>query len=186
MPGTGTGPRGKSVKAGEKAAAARKTTAAKRAKKPEDQRSRLLRMLSEAAVQVDDEGLLFLVRQANVLVHNRRVDDVNREQEELAGREREPESAARPGVAIEDDGERAAVFVSFNGVRKVLDREEVKRLVRICYGAESRSEALRQLHTVLKRERADIVNDARMAGPTSPVLGQLFEALRERYRLEDR
>ena len=48
------------------------------------QRVRLKGMLCEAIEQIDEEGLLFLLRQANVLIHNQKVDEVNRELAELS------------------------------------------------------------------------------------------------------
>jgi hypothetical protein len=67
-----------------------------------------------------------------------------------------------------------------------MTRDEMKRLVRICYGAESKSEALRQLYTVLARERNDILFDARIGNAASPLVDALFHAVRSTYTLEDR
>jgi hypothetical protein len=157
------------------------------------QRARLRTMLSVAIEQIDEEGLLFLLRQANVLIHNQKVDEVNRELAELS---QKPGRAAAGGgtagagaatvVAVDDAGDRSAVFLTLGTVRKVLSREELKRLVRICYAAEGKSNALRQLHTVLLRERSDILKDAGIRSAASPLVEGLFYALRRKYRLDDR
>jgi len=157
------------------------------------QRIRLKAMLSESIEQIDEEGLLFLLRQANVLIHNQKVDEVNRELAELS---RKPgRAAAAPdaprgrtaaGVAVEDSGDRAAVFLTLGGTRKVLSRDELKRLVRICYAADSKTDALQQLFRVLARERSDILKDAGIRNPASPLVEGLFHALRQKYHLEDR
>jgi hypothetical protein len=157
------------------------------------QRLRLEAMLSKAIEQVDEEGLLFLLRQANVLIHNQKVDEVNRELAELS---RKPGRAAAGGnarggvsdavVAVDDSGDRSAVFLTLGTVRKALSREELQRLVRICYAAESKSDALRQLYTIMVRERSDILKDAGIRSAASPLVEGLFYALRRRYRLEDR
>lgn len=167
--------------------AKKKPSAARKAAKghaPDAQRTRLHRMLIEAIDQVDAEGLLFLLRQANTLIHNQKVDEVNRELEELSERSPGPRAQKpRNNVEIEDSGNRSAVFITLGPARKVLNREELKRLVRVCYAAESKSAALQQLFTVLTRERSDILKDAGIAGPGSPLLDQLFHALRDRYHL---
>jgi len=156
------------------------------------QRIRLKGMLSEAIEQIDEEGLLFLLRQANVLIHNQKVDEVNRELAELP---QKPGRAASAGgaaagrtaaVAVEDSGDRAAVFLSIGGTRKVLSRDELKRLVRICYAADSKTDALQQLHRVLAQERSDILKDAGIRSSASPLVEGLFYALRQKYHLEDR
>ena len=52
-------------------------------KKTDTQRARLEKELSEAIKQVDEEGLIFLIQQAQVLIHNVQVDKINREIVEL-------------------------------------------------------------------------------------------------------
>jgi len=155
------------------------------------QRVRLRAMLSEAAGQIDEEGLLFLLRQANVLIHNQKVDEVNRELAELppGPRRSAPGRGGRRAeavVTIDDSGDRSATFLTLGTTRKVLSLPEVKQLVRICYAAETKTDALRQLYTVLARERSDILKDAGISNPAHPLVEGLFHALRRTYRLEDR
>ncbi len=189
MAGTKQGKAGK--RAGAKRAgggSARKVAAA-----ASPQRVRLKTMLSEAIEQIDEEGLLFLLRQANVLIHNQKVDEVNRELAELSEKPGRPGSgggrtgrASTEVVSVEESGDRAAIFLTLGNVRKVLNHEELKRLVRICYAAESKTDALQQLYTVLVRERSDILKDAGIRSAANPFVEGLFYALRKKYRLEDR
>ncbi len=155
------------------------------------QRTRLRVMLSEAAGQINEEGLLFLLRQANTLIHNQKVDEVNRELAELPstpGRSSAGRAGRRPQplVTVDDPGDRSAIFLTLGGTRKVLNLAELKQLVRICYAAETKTDALRQLYTVLARERSDILKDAGIGNAANPLVEGLFHALREKYRLEDR
>ena len=153
-------------------------------------RERLLQELKEAIPQIDDQGLAFLLNQAHVLIHNAQVQKINRELAELERKNQEARSAmgaaAAPVVRLEESEDGRTLFLGLGGARKVLNLEELKRLVRICYAAESKSAALRQLYTVLARERGDILVDAKIGGPGSPMIEGLFYALRDRYRLEDR
>jgi hypothetical protein len=166
-----------------------KRASAKAGKSP--QHERLAAMLSEAAGQVDEEGLLFLLRQANTLIHNRNVDAVNRELAELSskpGRTAARGAGLRTGaaVSIAESDNRSAIFLTLGSTRKVLNLQELKQLVRICYAAETKTDALRQLYTVLARERSDILKDAGIGNPANPLVEGLFHALRRKYRLEDR
>jgi len=172
-------------------------SAGKAAGKASPQRVRLKAMLAEAIEQVDEEGLLFLLRQANVLIHNQKVDEVNREITELS---QKPGRTASGGgdagtvegrraaavVAVDDSGGRSATFLTLGNVRKVLSPEELKRLVRICYSAESKTDALQQLYTVMVRERSDILKDAGIRSAANPLIEGIFYALRRKYRLADR
>ena len=139
--------------------------------------------------EIDEKGLLFLLRQAQVLVHNARVESMQRERTaEAATPDRarpHPASRGTPeAVAIEPG--KGGIFVTLGPVRKVFSAEEMKRLVRICYGASTKSEALQQLFTVLVKERRDVLADAHVGGPDSGLLRGLFDAIRGTYKLEDR
>ena len=167
----------------------------KKPAKKTEKREMLEEELQEAIGQLDEDGLSFLLNQAHVLIHNAQVQRINTELAELDRKNRVARKSlgragAVPGapvpVGIEESEDRKAFFLSLGGTRKVMALDEIKRLVRICYGAESKSAALRQLYTVLSRDRGDILVDAKIGGPSSPLLEGLFHALREKYRLEDR
>jgi hypothetical protein len=156
-------------------------------KSPLSARTKLEKELRDAIAEIDEEGLLFLLRQAQVLIHNARVDKLTRE----PGR---PSGAAAPQaqpaknpvtVAIETSEGGKTIFLTLGKARKVLTHEEMQRIVRICYAAESKSEALRRLFTVLAKERRDILADAIIGNPDNPLLVGLFDAVRARYRLEE-
>jgi hypothetical protein len=169
-------------KGGAKAAPGRRAAGQKDA----SQKARLLKELEVALPQIDEAGLLFLLRQAQVLIHNAAVDRLNREEVELeASRAASPKASARPpaaGVSIEDPEGGKPVFVALGKVRKVLSPEEVQQLVRICCGDEPRTETLSRLFKVLSRERRDILTDAGISGAASPLLAALYAAVRTRYK----
>ena len=138
-------------------------------KKTQAQRGRLEKELTEAIKQIDEEGLIFLIQQAQVLIHNAGVDRLNREIVELEQKKQkrgkgraEPRKAGAGGrtasVGIEESDNGKAFFLSLGGTRKVMNLEEMRRLVRICYAAESKTDALKQLYTVFARERGDILD----------------------------
>jgi hypothetical protein len=152
-------------------------------------REKVEKELRDALSEVDEEGLLFLLRQAQVLIHNARVGRLNRETRTStrgttkAEKAREPERAA---VGIETAEGGKTIFLTLGKARKVMTPDEMKRIVRICYSAETKSEALRRLFTVLARERKDILADALIGNPDNPLLVGLFDMVRATYRLEDR
>ncbi len=159
------------------------------------ERAKLEKELRAAIAEVDEKGLLFLLRQAQVLIHNARVESLGDGSSPEAGsglaQAASPAStrasASRPEtVSIEDAEGGKTIFLNIGRARKVLAPDEMKRLVRICYAAETRSEALRQLFTVLVKERRDILTDAMIGSPDSPLLRELFTAVREKYQLPER
>jgi len=154
-------------------------------KKTDQRRAKLEKELREAIKEVDEEGLLFLLQQAGVLIHNARVERINKVANEIRGSRKAPAVAAG-GVEIEESEGGKVFFLSLGKSRKVMNLEEIKRLVRICYGAETKSDALRQLFTVLSRERGDILTDAHIGNPQNPLIEALFRAVRARFKLEER
>ena len=163
-------------------------------KKTDTQRTRLEKELTEAIKQIDEEGLIFLIQQAQILVHNAQVDKINREiveleQKKLKSGRGTPAQRKTPAVAavtIEESDNGKAFFLTLGGTRKVMNLEEMRRLVRICYAAETKSDALKQLYTVFARERGDVLADAKISGPGSPIIDGLFQAIRSTYQLKDR
>ena len=149
-------------------------------------RAKLERELRSAIGEIDEKGLLFLLRQAQVLIHNARVESLEQTESgdsDLTGPI--PVARGRPETVTIEPG-KGGIFLTLGTVRKVLAPEEMKRLVRICYGAETKSDALHQLFTVLVKERRDILTDAKIGSPDNPMIAGLFNAVRETYRLEDR
>ena len=188
-------------------------------KKPADPRTTLLKELRQAAEQIDEQGLLFLLRQAQVLIHNARVDRISQgatgrdrvessrtedqETAEEAGRtsSRKPAplgrgSSGASGRGSSDASSRARsrssssaafieaseggklYFLVIGKVRKVMDGEEVRRLVRVCGGSAPKAEGLQRLFRVLKQERQDILMDAGIPSASSPVLEAIYTAIR--------
>jgi hypothetical protein len=156
-------------------------------KKKEPRRAKLEKQLRDAIGEIDEEGLLFLLRQAQVLIYNSRVDRINREAETPRGRKGSPPPRGRSReVSIEESEGGKTIFLTMGPARKVLTPDEMRRLVRICYAAETKSEALRQLFTVLAKERKDILADALVGNPDNPLLEKLFTAVRATYTLKER
>jgi hypothetical protein len=165
---------------------AKKKTA--KAQKPPLAREKLEKELREAIREIDEEGLVFLLRQAQVLIHNARVETLNREARGTGAEAAGPAAprARSTGVSIDQQEDGKAIFLNIGDARKVLNAEEMRRIVRICYGAETKSEALRQLFTVLARERKDILADAFIGNPDNPLLEKLFTTVRATYQLKER
>ncbi len=163
-------------------------------KKTENQRTRLEKELTQAIKQIDEEGLIFLLQQTQVLIHNARVDKLNREIVELEQKKSKGGKAetaprktpAASAVTIDEADNGKAFFLTLGGTRKIMDLEEMRRLVRICYSAETKTDALKQLYTIFARERGDVLADAKISGPGSPIIEGLFLAIRGTYQLKDR
>lgn len=145
-------------------------------------KSRLQRLLFDSIRQMDEEGLVFLLRQAHILSSNANTARINREIEAFE-RDHAPEreaaektaEAAAGNAAIELAPDGKSYFLTIGTARKALTREELGAIVRVCLGAADRDVGVRNLFRALGRDRGDILVDAKISGPTNPHLGALYD-----------
>ena len=166
-----------------------------------EQKQRLERELAGLLPQLDEEGLIFLIRQAHVIIHNLQVDQLNQEIDELQGRKQSGQPAGRSqggrsqggradeGASARVDIEESATGGTFHLVlpdtRKVLGLEEMRALVRACYEPKRKSAALRRMFRWMEENRRDILTDGDIRGEGSPLLDSLFSVIRSRFRLRE-
>ena len=151
---------------------------------PGTRRGRLQKLLYESIAQMDEEGLVFLLRQAHILSSNANAERINHEIEAYnLARGPVPEPEAPAGSAtIEMSPDGKSYFLAIGGARKALAREEMGAIVRVCLGAVDRDVGVRNLFRALGRERGDILVDAKISGPGSPHLAALYDTVLDMAR----
>ncbi len=142
--------------------------AAKKAEKPEavSRRDELLKELRKLIKQLDEEGLAFLISQATTLIYNSRVDELNRSRELAASAGGATSGAGKKtetGVFITKSGRPGGFFLQIDGVRSILDEDEVLALAGIAHGAGGRKEGIDRLYRWLERNRDEIIMDSGLA-----------------------
>jgi len=163
--------------------AARKAGAEQPAR--DTRKARLQRLLFDSIAQMDEEGLVFLLRQAHILSSNANTERINREIEAFErdrGPVPEPEKDVGGTAAIEMSPDGKSYFLTIGTARKALTREEVGSIVRVCLGAVDRDVGMRNLFRAMGRDRGDILVDAKISGPTNPHLGALYDKVLEMKR----
>jgi hypothetical protein len=166
---------------------AQRSSARTGAEKParDTRKARLQRLLFDSIRQMDEEGLVFLLRQAHILSHNANTARINREIEAFErnrGPVAEPEEPAGGNASVEMAPNGKSYFLTIGTARKALTREELGDIVRVCLGAADRDIGVRNLFRALGRERGDILVDAKIAGPANPHLGALYDKVLEMAR----
>ena len=166
-------------------------------KKTSPQKQRLQDELVRLLPEVEEEGLIFLLKQAQVLIHNLQVDRINREVEELEQTQPSTTRAAPSpaayrraarGAAVVDIEEAAngkSFYLVFPDTRKILGLEEMRLLVRACYEPKRKSEALNRMYRWMQRERRDILSDGTIGSNSSRLLEAIFHRIREKYTLKE-
>jgi len=192
-------------KTGGKAGSKAKAGSA-RSRKPSgagEERAALLAELRKLTEDVDAEGLAFLIDQTRILLYNAQVEKMNREldrqrsrlQADLTagGKRGDTGSTARDGraagasggVSVEEGGDRSHFIVTLGGARKFFVLDELRSLVKICQAAGSKSAGAERLYRWLSRNRTDVLADAGIGGPASPLLKELHGVLTARYRARE-
>ena len=163
--------------------AARRTKAEPPAR--DTRKDRLQKLLFDTIAQMDEEGLVFLLRQAHILSSNANTERINREIEAFErdrGPVAEPEKEAVGTAAIEPAPDGKSYFLAIGGARKALTRAELGGIVRVCLGAVDRDVGMRNLFRAMGRDRGDILVDAKISGPTNPHLGALYDRVLDMSR----
>jgi hypothetical protein len=147
---------------------------------------------------LDEESLVFLKRQADVLLHNSRVEKLRqdaRKQAPPSARPEEgesepvpappqPQPAPLPGVKIERT--TATTFNVYVGKKRLFfNREEMRELTRICHAAENPQEGGRRLFVWLRRERTDFLIDTDIGSSSSPLLAELCDLIVHTYTVKE-
>jgi hypothetical protein len=147
--------------------------------------------------QVDDEGLVFLIRQAQTIIHNLQVERVNAEIGDLnreraralekakRGKGGRPASkAARQveAVEIEEGAGRTSFVVAIGNVRKVFSLDEMRALARVAQAAADDADGASRLYTWLSRNRSDVLADLGARSGVDPALVLVHRAVKGRYR----
>lgn len=155
--------------------------------KADSQKHRLEAELVKLLPEIEEEGLVFLLRQANTLIHNQRTDQLNREMEAL-NKKKKPGApagtAASEGFEIEisrsDDGKTYYFIV--NGMKHFFDVPETQNIVALCYRPPAKSDALRYLHEYFRAERDEILMDHKITSAKSPFFEELFKTVRATFQ----
>ncbi len=159
-------------------------------------RDRLRKELLSLLDQVDDEGLIFLIRQAQTIIHNLQVDRLNEDISELnreraraltegrrkAGAKATGGSPAAEPVTIDEGAGGTSFVIGVGNTRKIFSRDEMRSLARIAQAAESDADGARRLYAWLLRNRTDVLLDMGIRSAAGPELVLVHRAVRSRYR----
>jgi hypothetical protein len=147
-------------------------------------RAALLKELKALLDELDEEGLDFLLEQAQVHRYNMEVERLNEAQERRrAGRPSASGSgASRPApLRVERSEDGQTYHIVSNEHYKMFTAEEMLALVRIAHANADPTEGARGLYRWLARERSDALADLGFKGPGSPGLVDLAQLLKSSF-----
>jgi hypothetical protein len=159
---------------------------------PQDM-NKLVQTLEDLISELDEEGIQFLIHQAQVLLHNRRVREINEKiaASKAGGAKRETTDDAKAAkksqhkseIEIVERGEGKHFFIVVRGFRIYFTLDEMKKLVKICHVAQDASDAAMRLYNWFKRFRSDFLVDGDIGSAGNPYLGDLYRKLISTYKV---
>ncbi|MBN2534065.1 MAG: hypothetical protein JXB88_14340 [Spirochaetales bacterium] len=165
----------------------------KKAVKKESQREKLEKELKGLLKKIDAEGLIFLLKQARVMIHNVQVDKINREiveyeskrKTKTGGKSIKPTKSRAAAVEIEEINQGKSFFIRLNNARKIFNLDEMRSLVSICHGADDEIQAGMRIYRWLKSNRIDVLSDCNIAGNGDPHLAVLYKMIISKYKTKE-
>lgn len=151
----------------------------------------LQKELRKLIKDISEEGLIFLIEQANKLVYNKRVEALNAMQSKINKKSgnRSKTTKKQPvqtcTVAVERGSFNRGFILIIGSVRKTVTEDEMVKLVRICHNAENADDASARLYNRLKHERDDILLDAGINSKNDKCLTEMYKYLKETFSMED-
>ncbi len=137
-----------------------------------------------------------MVRQANVLLHNKRVDELNAEMEKLNKGKQEAHkkagTTARVGqnvqeitVEIQQSPDGKTYYMIIDGSKHFLTDQEMAAVVKLCFKPERKSDAVRFLYQYMNNERDEILMDHGVTTGNHPFFEALFHEIRRKFSLKE-
>ncbi len=146
----------------------------------------LVKDLKNLIKDIDEDGLLFLIKQANVLIYNKKVEELNTKAGELAAKARGKRPAVPDKYTMEikeaDDGS-SFIFV-LNRERKFFTLEEMRKIVKICHSGQDEEDASRRLYAWFRNNRGDVINDIGIESSGDPSLSTIYNYIIKRYTVK--
>ena len=144
------------------------------------QKARLEKELKAMIPQIQEEGLLFLIQQANTIIHNQRIVALEKETAELRqGKSPAVQQKAGFDLEISRSADGKTYYLIVNGRKHFLDIQETRKIVDLCYRPPTRSAALKFLYQYFLNERDEILLEHKIQSGDSAFFPALFRTVRE-------
>jgi hypothetical protein len=145
-------------------------------------KQQLIQELVKMAQDVDVDGLLYLIEQANVLLYNQRVDLINRK---VAGL-KEGDGEKIDDVDIEETKEGKNFYIIIRNERIFFTLEEMRQIVCVCHAASDGTDASKRLYNWFYKNRKDLLVDCMVESSRDPHLTRLYHKVIKTYKLKEK
>jgi ribosomal protein L23 len=156
--------------------------------KQASQKNELQDELKKLIKDLDEEGLVFMIQQAHVLLHNMQVERVNEEIRKLQAKKHvggKGASSDKYTIDVKEADDDSHFIIVINNSRNFFDRGEMKKLVKICHASGDEKDASRRLYNWFSGNRIDVLNNTDIRGASDPALSTIYNFLIKRYTVKE-
>jgi hypothetical protein len=163
-----------------------KSKSVKENKSADKSKKNLIKQLNSLLVDVDEEGISFLIRQAQVFIYNKKVEEHNVEiKKGVKITVKKPPFSDKESMEIKEAEDGSSFIFVINRARKFFTLQEMKIIVNICNISRDEREASRRLFTWFKNNRGDVLNDIGIEVSADPAFGTIYNYISKRYKVKD-
>jgi hypothetical protein len=146
-------------------------------------RKNLIKKITEMLSDIDEEGLLFLFRQAQVLIYNKKVDEHNAVVKK-GGKItiKKPPFSDKLSMEIKEAEDNSSFIFVINRSRKFFTLDEMRKIVKLCHDSGEEKEGSRRLLTWFKNNRVDVLVDVGIEASNDPALNTMYNYIIKKYK----
>lgn len=140
-------------------------------------REKYLKKLKSMLKDIPEDGLVFLIKQAGILIHNAEVENSNQMQSEAAAIKEAAEKSSdktaekkvktvetlsideKVNVSLERGAFGKSFIIRFGDTGKTFGEMEIAELLRLTDNSESEEDGCRRIFSWLTRNRKDVLTD---------------------------
>jgi len=158
---------------------------AKKANENSGEKVKLQNELKKLIKNIDEEGLIFLIKQANVIAYNMQVDKINSMQVESqkSGKNKSKNKSTYEAIEIIAGENNSNFIIRIDTTRKFFSAEDFRGMIKICQLDVNETEKSARLFRWLMNERKDFLIDNNIRDGNNINLKKLIEMIKSRYKI---
>ena len=158
-------------------------------KKPAENSNKknLIKQLTGLLKNIDEDGISFLIKQAQVLIYNKKVEKHNEDiKNGVKITIKKPPFSDKASMEIKEADDGSSFIFIINRTRKFFTLQEMRIIVNMCHDSGNEKEASRRLFTWFKKNRSDALNDIGIETSTDPAIATIYNYIIKRYKVKDK
>ena len=175
----------KKVKSGQTRTQTGRKTASSRTTAKNTAEKSLQKELAALIPRLDEEGLRFLIQQAQVHLYNMQVDALNQNmiRDEAAAKAPKPAKPGKAGLSLKTGDSKSSFYLAYGGDWVMFTDTEILSLAKIASGPDSDRERGERIYNWFNRERRDVFATVPIEDQYSPILVELVKLLKKNFKV---